>query len=123
MRQAFLDKGRDLEVYSAGLGALVGHPADEKVRLLMAGRGIDVSEHRAVQVNRDMLRWAELILVMEDGHRAELRNMDPSVAGKVMLLGRWIDTQVADPYMQEMAAFEDALDVIDRAVASWMERL
>ena len=57
MRQALLDRGRVVDVRSAGLGALVGHPADDNVRQLMEQRGIDVSGHRAVQVNRDMLRW------------------------------------------------------------------
>ena len=123
MRQAFLDRGREVDVRSAGIGALVGHPADENVRLLMERRGIDVSGHRAIQVNRDMLRWADLVLVMEDAHRSALRRREPSAAGKVFLLGHWIDVQIPDPYLKPLSVFEQTLDLIDRAVGSWMDRL
>ncbi len=123
MRQAFLDRGRQVDVRSAGIGALVGHSADDSVHLLMDRRGIDVSSHRAIQVNQDMLRWADLVLVMEDAHRSALRRRDPSTAGKVFLLGHWIDTQIPDPYMKPLSVFEQTLDLIDRAVGSWVDRL
>ena len=123
MRKAFLDRGRQVDVRSAGIGAVVGHSADDSVRLLMDRRGIDVSQHRAIQVNHDMLRWADLVLVMEDAHRSALRRREPSTAGKVFLLGHWIDTQIPDPYMKPLSVFEQTLDLIDRAVGSWMDRL
>lgn len=123
MRQAFLDRGRQVDVRSAGIGAVVGHSADDSVHLLMDRRGIDVSRHRAIQVNQDMLRWADLVLVMEDAHRSALRRRDPSTAGKVFLLGHWIDTQILDPYMKPLSVFEQTLDLIDRAVGSWVDRL
>jgi protein-tyrosine phosphatase len=123
MRQAFLDQGREVDVRSAGIDALVGHPADDNVRLLMDQRGIDVSGHRAIQVNRDMLHWADLVLVMEDTHRSELRRREPSVIGKVLLLGHWIGEQIPDPYLKPLSAFEQTLDLVDRALKSWMDRL
>ena len=123
MRQAFLNSGREADVRSAGIGALVGHPADDNVRLVLERRGIDVSAHRAIQVNRDMLRWADLVLVMEDTHRSELRRREPSTTGKVFLLGHWIDAQIPDPYLKPLPVFEQTLDLVDRAIASWMSRL
>jgi protein-tyrosine phosphatase len=112
-----------VEVRSAGLGALVGHPADDKVRLLMDRRGVDVSAHRGAQVNRDMLHWAELVLVMEEAHRSELRLIEPSASGKVLLLGHWIGSEIPDPYMEDLSVFEETLALIDLAVGSWVERL
>lgn len=123
LRQGLLDRGGEVDVRSAGLGALVGHPADDKVRLLMERRGIDLSGHRAIQVNRDMLRWADLVLVMENAHRLELRRREPSAAGKVFLLGHWIDAEIPDPYLKPLFVFEQTLDLVDRAVESWMDRL
>lgn len=123
MRQAFLSRGRKVEVRSAGLGALVGRPADEHVRMLMEQRGIDVADHRAIQVNRDMLRWADLVLVMEEGHRSEVRMREPSATGKLFLLGHWIKAEIPDPYLAPPSVFEQALDLIDRAVESWMDRM
>ncbi len=122
-KQAFEQNGRIADVRSAGLDAVIGHPADEHVQRLMRDRGLDLSEHRAVQVNRDMLRWAQLVLIMEESHRAQLRNLDPTASGKVMLLGHWTGCEVTDPYRETLEVFEQTQRVIDAAVESWMERL
>lgn len=123
LKHAFSVHGSAAEVRSAGLGAVVGHPADDHVLTLMRRRGLDLSEHRAVQVNRDMLRWAQLVLVMEESHRAQLRHLDPAAAGKVMLLGHWTGYEVSDPYRRTLEIFEHTEGLIDVAVNSWMERL
>ena len=59
--------GPDFEVMSAGLGALVDHPAHELSQKIALEHGIDMSAHRARQINLDILKWADLILVMENG--------------------------------------------------------
>jgi protein-tyrosine phosphatase len=123
VHDALRARGRETAVRSAGLGALVGHAADEHVLRLTARRGLDLSGHRAVQVDRQMLRSADLILVMEDQHRSDLRLIEPSAAGKVFLLGHWIGAEIADPYRQDVAAFENSLELIERAVDAWLERL
>jgi len=76
-----------------------------------------------MQINREMLYWADLVLVMEEEHRSALRKREPSAAGKVFLLGHWIGAQIPDPYLKDLSVFEDTLDSIDRAVASWEARL
>ncbi len=123
LRTALQARGRGIAVRSAGIGALVGETADAHVQRLMAQRGMDLSAHRAVQVDRQMLQWADLILVMEDEHRAELRHMAPSAAGKVFLLGHWIGAEIADPYRRDLSVFEDTLALIDQSVGAWTERL
>ena len=123
LKHAFSVHGRPSEVRSAGLGAVVGHPADDHVLTLMRRRGLDLSEHRAVQVNREMLRWAQLVLIMEKSHRAHLRILDPAVSGKVMLLGHWTGWEVSDPHQRTLDVFEQTEGLIDSAVDSWMERL
>lgn len=123
LRQALTERRPEPDVRSAGLGALVGHPADGHVHTLMERRGIDMSSHRAIQINREMLYWADLVLVMEEEHRSELRKREPSAAGKVFLLGHWIGAQIPDPYLKDLSVFADTLDSIDRAVASWETRL
>jgi protein-tyrosine phosphatase len=70
-----------------------------------------------------MLLWADLVLVMEEGHRAELRRLAPSSAGKVFLLGHWIGAEIPDPYMQELSVFEGTLELIDQSITGWIDRL
>jgi len=123
LRSAIEHKGRTIAVRSAGLDALVGHPADQNAQTVAHQRGLDLSEHRAVQVNLDMLRWANLILVMEDTQRAELRDRQPDTAGKTLLLGHWDQSQVPDPYRGDLRLFEHTMDLIERSTAAWMARI
>ena len=39
--------------------------------------GIDLSQHRARQLTKDMIDRADLILTMTEGHRDFIRVMDP----------------------------------------------
>ena len=122
LRKALKGK-EDIEVSSAGLGALVGHPAAEYSLELMDELGEDISEHQARQIHPDMVRDADLVLVMEAGHKRAIDDADPTARGKVHRLGEWQDTDIDDPYRQPKAAFADALQEIQEGVASWVERI
>ena len=108
---------------SAGLGALVGHPASEYSQELMLEMGLDISEHRARQIHPDMVREADLVLVMEAGHKRAIDDADPTARGKVHRLGEWQDTDVDDPYRKPREAYEKALADIQEGVRLWVEKL
>ena len=113
----------EITVESAGLGALVGHPASEFAVELMQERGIDISSHRAQQLTPDLVSKADLILVMESGHRRVIDENDITARGKVHRLGEWQDKDIDDPYRQEKTAFIEALADIESGIASWVEKL
>jgi len=113
----------EITVESAGLGALVGHPAADFAVELMDERGIDISSHRAQQLTPELVSKADLILVMESGHRKAIDENDPTARGKVHRLGEWQDKDIDDPYRQEKAAFIEALNDIESGIADWVERL
>ena len=110
-------------VGSAGLGALVGHPASEHAVELMAERGIDISGHRARQLTPELVHGSDLVLVMESGHTRAIADNEPTARAKVYRLGEWQDRDIADPYRQPKEAFEAALADIDAGVAAWVERI
>ena len=117
-------RGQDgFTVKSAGLGALVGHPADDHALELMEEMGEDVSGHRARQIHPDMVKEADLVLVMEAGHKRAIDTADPTARGKVHRLGEWQDRDIDDPYRQPKAAFADALEEIQEGVASWVQKI
>jgi protein-tyrosine phosphatase len=109
-------------VASAGLGALVGAPADPLAIELMAERGIDLTAHRARQVTATMVKGFELVLVMEKGHIAALEALTPAARGRVQLLGRFGGFEVLDPYRRPRAAFEEAAALIERGVGDYVQR-
>ena len=99
----------EITVESAGLGALVGHPASDYAVELMDERGIDISSHRAQQLTPDLVTKADLILVMEAGHRRVIDENDVTARGKVHRLGEWQDKDIDDPYRLPKAAYVEAL--------------
>ena len=85
---------------------------------LMEGRTTFVIAHRLSTVQR-----ADLILVMESRHKRVIEENEPMVRGKVFRLGEWQDLEIPDPHRMPREAFEDALAMIDKGVADWVERL
>ena len=117
-------RGQDgFTVESAGLGALVGHPASEHSVALMDGLGLDISAHRARQIHPDLVADADLVLVMEAGHRRAIDDADPTARGKFHRLGEWHGKVIIDPFRRPLAAYEVALEDIQAGVASWVKRL
>lgn len=113
----------DKTIWSAGLGALVGNPADPLSIEVAAAHGVDLSAHRAQQLVGWMCQTAELILVMEQGHKSEVEQQYPLVRGKVYRLGEIGKFDIADPYREGREAFEAAYDHIARGVADWAARI
>jgi len=118
-----LGEQEEITVESAGLGALVGHPAADYAVELLGERGVDITAHRARQLHPDMVSAADLILVMESGHKKVIDEVDQAARGKVYRLGEWRDRDIGDPYRQPKAAFAEALKDIDDGVADWVKRL
>ena len=118
-----LREQQDMIVESAGLGALVDHPASEHAVTLMQERGLDISGHRARQITPEMVHAADLVLVMEAGHRRAIDMNEPASRGKIYRLGEWQDRDIKDPYRQPKEAFEAALADIDDGVVEWAKRI
>jgi protein-tyrosine phosphatase len=113
----------NVRLHSAGLDALVGMPPDETAVRLMRERGIDISHHRAVQINRELCLDAELVLVMSAEQRKEVEKRYPTSHGRVFRIGEFGRKDVPDPYRQSQSAFERALTIIDEGVREWLQRI
>jgi protein-tyrosine phosphatase len=106
-------------VESAGISALVGSPAEPIAQELMLERGIDLSRHRARQVTPDMIRSAELVLVMDEEQQRAAELLLPSARGRVHRLGRWGGFDIPDPYRRDRATFARSLALIVRGIDSF----
>ena len=82
----------DKNIWSAGLAALVGKPADPLAQAIAAEHGLDISAHRAQQLTSWMCAKADLLLVMEEGHKQELANQYPLARGKSIAWATWAET-------------------------------
>jgi len=113
-----------VEVRSAGIGALVGHAADETATDVAAVNGISLAGHIARQFTPDLGSGQDLILVMEAGHKREIERLSPQLAGRTMLFDQWTGKKgIADPY-QKTRDFHEAVFVEIKAAADgWAQRL
>jgi len=114
---------QNCHIESAGLHALVGHRPDKKACQLMQEKGIDISEYQACQINRDMIRKSDLILVMESFQKKAIEQMEASAKGKTFRLGEWGEGDIPDPYQKDISFFRHVTSMIESATAKWVQRL
>jgi protein-tyrosine phosphatase len=120
LRKAFPNKKID----SAGVGALVDHPADLSAIAVAEKYNLSLEGHHGTQFTAQLGRQYDLILVMEKKHIEKITSIAPEVRGKTMLLGQWMDKrEIPDPYRQSQEAFEFVYQLIDQCCQSWVEKI
>lgn len=116
-------RGAGIHVHSAGLAAVDGNRADGVVSDMLMRRGIDVSGHRSRRLTIDMIRAAQLVLVMEQHQIKGVETVDSSSKGKVHLLGKWDDVEITDPYRQSESVYRGSAELVERSVANWIKKI
>lgn len=113
-------------IASAGVGALVDHPADAQASAVAKQHGLDLSPHSARQLTAEICAQHDLILVMEQRHIEQVCKIAPSARSKVMLFGQWLPQgrrDVADPYRQSDEMFQIVYQQLEQAADLWAEKL
>jgi len=114
----------DRTVTSAGLGALVGKPADALAAEVAADHGLSLDRHIAQQFTPQLGSEQDLILVLEPGHKHEIARISPQLSGRVMLLDQFTGGKgIADPYRRSREFHESVFEQIKAASAAWAARL
>ncbi|HQV58051.1 MAG TPA: hypothetical protein PKV27_08560, partial [Ilumatobacteraceae bacterium] len=75
LRDGLAQRGINAAVDSAGTGAPVGSRCDRRMRKAAKDLGCDMSEHRARQVTTADIDDADLVLVMNEEHLADLKRL------------------------------------------------
>ena len=86
------DRGESDEwrIESAGVRASAGQPATGNTQLVAAERGLDLSGHRSQLATRATLEPFSLVLVMEEAHSCQLREVAPNLADRIYLLSELV---------------------------------
>ncbi|MEV0999106.1 hypothetical protein [Nonomuraea sp. NPDC050202] len=71
---------------SAGVRALVGHPMAPHAITALDRLGLNGRAHRARLLDHDLIGSSDLLLTMEDAHRAVAVRLDPRAAAKTFTL-------------------------------------
>lgn len=126
-------------VGSAGTGALAGYPASVHAITVCAENGIDIEGHRSRPLSPHLIEENDLILTMEDHHRAATVGLAPDCESRIHLLARYAADNspaasegVGDPiggsleeyratYRQILGQIEAALPRIEREILAAVE--
>ncbi|MDR0806483.1 MAG: protein tyrosine phosphatase [Enterobacteriaceae bacterium] len=114
----------DKTIHSAGLSALVDHPAESTAREIALQHGLSLDGHRARQLNNAMCKQYDLILVMEKRHLHDVCQIAPEAQGKIMLFGHWKNRQeLTDPYGKSRELFELVFQQLVESTIMWIQAL
>jgi len=76
------NKLNNFEVVSAGTSSMDGAFASLFAMEVAKAQNVDLTQHRTRQLNREILREADLILAMSDAHLEAIRRMDEKALEK-----------------------------------------
>lgn len=131
-----------IEVQSAGTQALVGSQMDPEMAARLRaemGEAADhhIARHRARQLDEELARWAELILVMTRDHHAWCLKTYPFLTGRVHFIATESQPQstaasqfrgskpvdVEDPYLLSGVVYDATFAQVTGAVERWVGRI
>lgn len=125
MRREFEQRDSDVEVVSAGTGAWDGASASEGAYLVALENGLDLSNHRARLLTREVVEHSNLILTMARHHRVRVEELGGE--GKTYLLGEYAgeagaDAEVVDPFGSDLPVYREIYSEIQRLVRTAVDR-
>jgi len=122
-----LNGNREIEVESAGIGAVSGQAPSPHAIEVMKELGCDISRQRSQPINQEMVRRADHIFVMTYGHLDSLLLLYPAAADKVFLVREFDpglspeDREVDDPIGQSRETYRACRDQIRKAMPYLLE--
>ena len=95
------------EFLSAGIFAKDNSPASENAVIAMKNMGIDISEHKARQITKQLINEVDFIVPMTDNHLYTLLQAGVD-KNKIKLCS----TPVRDPFGQSLKAYEQTAKIL-----------
>jgi protein-tyrosine-phosphatase len=114
------------QIDSAGTWGLDGEPAAKNSRLIMAERGLDITEHRARTVSAEILERYDLILTMEPGQKEALQIEFSAIADRIFMLSEMdagLILPVTDPYGGPLEGYIETANKLDKMIEKGMPRI
>jgi protein-tyrosine-phosphatase len=126
-RKVVVERGLpELEVQSAGTSAWDGAPASDGALLVGLERALDLSQHRAQTLTRELVRDADLVLAMGPHHLERIEALGGG--GKAYLLTEFAShgasaRPVSDPIGGELDVYRATADELEQEVRRVFDRI
>jgi len=92
----------DIVVQSAGVAAEPGAQASPFAKQALQELGIDLSKHRAQNLDLALVEWADLILTMTRRHKQFVVDTFPSAAEKTFVLKEFLASSASDEQQDQI---------------------
>ena len=126
-RKLIVERGlSDVDALSAGTSAWEGAPASDGALLVGMERGLDLSQHRASVLTRDLVRAVDLILAMGPHHLERIEALGGN--GKSFLLTEYAsrgasNKAVSDPIGGELDVYRTTADELETEIRRVFDRI
>src|SRR6201995_2934330 len=115
---------RDIQVLSAGIGAMEGQPPSPYAVQAVKELGIDISKQRSRQLTAELVQQADYIFGMTHSHVDTVFLLYPQAAEKTFLLREFDDTldifekDISDPIGGSYEVYLNCRDQIEQGIAT-----
>lgn len=109
-----------VHVTSAGTSGSIGGAATNAAKA-MAELGIDLSDHTAISITKEMVMQADHVYVMTESHRQCIMGLAPSAADRIALLAD--DGDIVDPIGGTLADYQRCADAIEKGLQARLEEI
>jgi protein-tyrosine-phosphatase len=126
-RKIAVERGlSELEVASAGTSAWDTAPASDGALLVAMERGMDLSDHRAQTLSRELVRTSDLILAMGPHHLERIEALGGE--GKAFLLSDYAShgkskRAISDPIGAELDVYRATADELEVEIRRVLDRI
>ena len=117
----------NVKVSSAGTAALSSYGIYGILEKVLKEEDIEISNHKPIQVTAEIVKDADLVLVMEKRHKEAILEMAPEVENRVFLLkefaGEKENLDIPDPIGQPEEAYRSRLQEIKEYLLKILEKI
>lgn len=123
MRKMAEDRGKDLRILSAGLGAMEGLTASAHAVAAMETRGINLKKHLSRPVDDILLAEADMIFTMTRQQKEYLLYSRPDLEAKVIALAEYCGQDIDDPFGSDFESYESCAKQLEKCLDFIWQRI
>jgi protein-tyrosine-phosphatase len=129
MKKRAQEESLSLEVKSAGTLGINDMPPTQQALKVLADEGIDTEGYQSKALSKELIDWADLILVMEPLHKSRILEDVPEAEGKVRYLAEFNpeknDVMIPDPIGRPVAFYKTSFGLIRYSIEElikWLKK-
>jgi protein-tyrosine-phosphatase len=127
LRKRLAEKNISAEIKSAGTLGINGMPASNGSIKILEDEGVSTEGIKSTGLTEELIKWADIVLVMEPGHKERIITMTPEEEDKVYFLREFGDDTgnlvIPDPIGKPQAFYNVSFQVIKKSIEGFIKWL